>query len=239
MEPVMSAETPVHPDPVAARLESLDTSVLSDAMTATGSSAGGAVIGVKPIWDCGRIAGRARTVRLQPPGAHPPGGGQVHLGAKAIERSDAGDVIVVEHQGRTDCAGWGGLLSAAAWVANVHGVIVDGACRDVEEARDIGLPVFARSSTPVSARGRAVEVETGGPVLLAGVRVDEGDYVLADACGIVVIPAAAVGEVVAHAEALARREAEMRDALLTGARVTTVMDRRYETMLDREPSATT
>lgn len=227
-------DTSPHPDPIAARLEALDTAVLSDAMTAAGVTGGGVVTGVPPIWACGRVAGKARTVTLRPPGETTP---RVHLGARAIERSDAGDVIVIDHQGRADCAGWGGLLSAAAHVAGVRAVVVDGACRDVEEAGAIGLPVFARSATPVSARGRAAEVATGDPVELGGIRVEEGDYVLADACGVVVVPAAAADEVLAQAEALARREAGMRDALLAGARVTTVMDRRYETMLGHDAEA--
>jgi len=65
-------------------------------------------------------------------------------------------VIVVEHQSRSDCAGWGALISAAAPVAGVRAVIVDGACRDVEEACDIGLPVFPllarRGDNPVEGR---------------------------------------------------------------------------------------
>src|SRR5215831_16990160 len=102
---------------LAKRLESLDTCVLSDALEALGRY--GAVGGIVPTWDCGRIAGPARTVLLRrlEPGESPPRG--PHLGARTVEAGAPGDVVVVSHAGRSDSAGWGGLLSAAAVAAGL------------------------------------------------------------------------------------------------------------------------
>ena len=44
-------------------------------------------------------------------------------------------MIVVANGGRSNVAGWGGTLSLAAKRRGVEGVIVDGACRDVDDDR--------------------------------------------------------------------------------------------------------
>ena len=186
---------------LAARLELLDSCVVSDALDRLGLQQ--AVTGIAPLWACPRIAGPVRTVELRPLAAGetaPPG---PHLGTRAIESSTPGDVVVVAHQGRDDSAGWGGLLSTAAVVAGIRGVLVDGACRDVDEAIELRLPLYARAATPVTARGRTVEAASGGPVTVGGVSVREGDLVLADRSGVVFVPFQAAPDVIALAEELA------------------------------------
>ena len=218
---------------LAARLEALDTCVISDAMDSLGLS--GVLPGIAPVWPCGRIAGPARTMRLRQlnPGESPPAGA-AHLGARAIERSAPGDVIVVAHQGRWDSAGWGGLLSAAASMRGIRGVVVDGACRDVDESEEIGLPLFARSSTPVSARGRTVEVTVDEPVVVLGGIVCPGDLIVADRNGVLLIGRNDAERVTGRAEEFAAREKRMRDDLLAGVPASAVMDRRYEMMTNAQ-----
>jgi regulator of RNase E activity RraA len=214
---------------LAARLELLDSCVVSDALDRLGLEQ--AVTGIAPRWACPRIAGPVRTVELRPlsVGETPPGG--PHLGTRAIESSTPGDVVVVAHQGRTDSAGWGGLLSTAALVAGIRGVLVDGACRDIDEAADLRLPLYARSTTSVTARGRTVEVASGGPITVGGVSVSEGDLVLADRSGVVFVPLQAADDVIDLAEELAEEEKRMQSALLGGVAVSVVLGRRYETLL--------
>jgi regulator of RNase E activity RraA len=211
------------------RLEALDTCVVSDAMDRLGLS--GALPGIKPVWSCGRVAGPVRTMRLRRVTMNevtpPP---QVHLGCRVIERSRPGDVIVVEHQSRFDSAGWGGLLSAAASARQVRAVIVDGACRDVEQAEEFGLPLFARSSTPVSARGRTVEVAVDEPITVSGCRITPGDYIVADRNGVVVIGQAHLQDVLSRAEDMDAREQAMLLSIRSGTPVSEVMDARYEAM---------
>ena len=76
-------------------------------------------------------------------------------------------------------------------------MICDGPVRDVVESRDLGFPVFSRSVTPRTARGRIVEQAFNEPVTIGGVTVGPGDLVLADAPGVVVIAAARGHDVVA------------------------------------------
>jgi 4-hydroxy-4-methyl-2-oxoglutarate aldolase len=215
---------------LVARLAALDTcAVLSDALDRLGLR--GVALGIRPLTVTERIAGRVVTVQLGPTqGAAP---AARHLGTAAIEAATPGDVIVVDHQGREDAAGWGGILSTAAKVKGILGVIVDGACRDVDESRALGFPVYARTAVPLTARGRAVEESFNQPVTIAGVPVRPGDLVLADGSGVVFVPAERAEEVIATAEAIAAREAEMTRAVLAGQPVSQVMDRVYETMVSR------
>ena len=80
-------------------------------------------------------------------------------------------------------ARWGGLLSLGAKVHGVAGVVADGPLRDVDEASGFDFPVFSRSLTARTARGRVVEIGTDVPVRIGDVTVQPGDYVLADRSG--------------------------------------------------------
>src|SRR5262245_56651333 len=106
----------------AARLQKLDTGCVSDALDALGVR--GVILGLGPVSVPRRIAGAAVTVRLGPAAGRRP---DRHLFTAAIEAAAPGDVIVVEHGGRTDAAGWGGLLSLAAYARGLAGTVVDGA----------------------------------------------------------------------------------------------------------------
>ncbi len=210
------------------RLVKLDTCAVSDAQDKLGIM--GTITGIVPLYPTERIAGRAVTVRLKTKGDEE---AKVHLGATAVVTADAGDVIVIDHNGRTDVAGWGGILSTAARTKGVAGVIIDGASRDVDEARGLGLPLYGRAATPLTARGRIIEEFTNQPIEIAGVAVNPGDYVIADASGIVVVPAARVAEVVPEAERIVERESAMAADVKAGKPVTEVMGTSYERMLSR------
>ncbi len=222
-------------DDLVSRLRALDSCAVSDALDKHGLPS--AVGGLRPLAAQRPAAGRAVTVLLGVPAAAPassPGAPKRHLSTAAVDASGPGDVIVVAHQGRTDCAGWGGLLSRAAVIRGIDGVVVDGAARDLAEAAAVGLPVFASASTAVTARGRAVEVCWGQPVEFAGVPVVPGDLVLADAGGVVVIPSAHAEMVLATAERIAATEAAMAAALDAGRPVSEVMGATYEELTEEQ-----
>lgn len=204
-----------------------DSCTISDALDTLGLP--GAVSGILPLTTVGkRIAGRAVTVKL---GAPIEGLPKRHLGASAVMSAEPGDIIVVEHRGRTDVSGWGGLLSRGAIRKGVGGVIVDGACRDVDESRELGLPVFARCAVPVTARGRVAEHDYNCPVTIGGFAVYPGDWMVADGSGIVFIRASRLDEVVAVAEKILARETLMARDIDAGILIGDVMDASYEDML--------
>jgi regulator of RNase E activity RraA len=216
-------------DALVTRLAGLDTCTVSDALDALGLP--GALSGISPTWPCGRIAGRVATVRLGP--ASEAGAGPApHLGARAIAGADPGDIIVVDNQaGHGYSAGWGGLLALAASLKKVSGVVVYGAARDVDDVAAVGLPMYAHSTTPRTARARAVEVSTGAPLQLENVTVEAGDLVLADRSGVVFVPRARAEDVLAKADEIFAKENEMADQLRRGLAVTDVLAGNYETML--------
>jgi 4-hydroxy-4-methyl-2-oxoglutarate aldolase len=212
------------------RLRKLDTCSVSDALDKLGLP--GAVTGLAPLTIRGRVAGPAVTVKL---GAPKEGLPKRHLGAGAVMASQAGDVIVVEHLERTDVSGWGGLLSRGAVMKGVAAVIVDGACRDIDESLELGLPVFARAAVPVTARGRVAEHGFNEPITVGGVTVSPGDLVLADGSGVVFVAAATAEAVIAAAEDIFAREQLMAAAIGRGESIGAVMGADYEDMLKPAP----
>lgn len=210
------------------RLRVLDACAVSDALERHGLPP--AVVGLLQVGAPMAIAGRGITVQLGAGTGEP---SPRHLCTAAVDASGAGDVIVVANSGRTDCAGWGGLLSQAASLRKIEGVVVDGACRDVPEALDVGLAVYARGPVAVTARGRVVEQSWGEPVQIGGTTVCSGDLVIADASGVAFVPQAAAEEVIKTAEEIAAREVSMGAALRRGVPVSDVMGGDYETLVAR------
>src|SRR5690606_15065081 len=107
-----------------------------------------------------------------------------------------------------------GIASTAASRQNATGVIIDGAWRDVDEIRETGLWMATRHVTPLTGKGRLKLVEMGGRVSIGGVSVCEGDLVVGDDTGIVVIPQQRLEEVLAAAEAALAVD----DAVLAGVK---------------------
>ena len=211
-----------------ARLRALDSCAISDALDSLGLPP--AVTGLAPLSAPTRIAGPTVTVRLAP--GKPAGGSVRHLGTAAIETAHAGDIVVIEHCSGVECAGWGGVLSVGAQVRGIAGVIIDGPARDIDEARELGFPVYGRSATSRTARGRVFEQDFDCPVTIADVVVEPGDIALADASGVVFVPRARLHDVLRRAERIAERERLMVEALRRGDPITEVVGRDYEDMLD-------
>lgn len=209
------------------RLRRLDCCAVSDALDKLKLS--GVVSGLPQRAGAGRIAGRAITVKLDT-GEAPPGP-PVHLGCTAIEQADGENVIVVEQRSGVEAGCWGGLLSLAAKVRGVAGVVADGPVRDIDEAVAYELPVFSRSTTARTARARVVERGTNIPVQIGDVRVEAGDYVVADNSAVIFIRAADIEAVLEVAEMIVNKEAAMAKAILAGTPVGQVMGGNYEHML--------
>jgi len=209
------------------RLARLDCCAVSDALDKL--KLPGVVSGLPQLAGHGRICGRVITMKL---GVGAPAPGPVrHLGTRAIEAANPGDVIVVEQKSGVEAGSWGGILALGAKLRGVAGVIADGPVRDIDEAKSFDFPVFARACTARTARGRVVELATNGPVEIGTVAVNPGDYVIADGSGVVFIKAGDIERVLAAAESIAAREAAMAQALRAGTPITEVMGANYEHML--------
>ncbi len=214
-------------DPNVARLAKLDCCAVSDALDKL--KLGGVVTGLAQLSAPRRLAGRAVTMKLGV--GSPPPGPVRHLGTAAIESAQPGDVIVVEQRSGVEAGSWGGILSLAAKVRGVAGVVADGPVRDVDEAKGLDFTVYGRSCTARTARGRIVELGTNVPVQVGEAEVHPGDYVIADGSAVIFIPPADIERVLDAAEYIAAREAAMAEALRAGKPVTEVMGANYEHLL--------
>jgi regulator of RNase E activity RraA len=216
-------------EPIVERLLKLDTCAVSDGMDRLGLT--GATYGVRPMWLCPKIVGRAVTMKIKPVGLDKP---KQHLGTLPIDAAQPGDVIMIDNGGRPDTSCWGGLLALAAKTKGISGVVIDGACRDIDESRDVGFPVYARGAVPMTARGRVMQEAYNQEIEFAGVQVHPGDLVIADGSGVVIIPRSKEEEIVREAEAVAATEARMAEGIRQGMSVLEVLEKLgYEQMLDK------
>ena len=210
------------------RLGNPDSCAVSDALDKLGLK--GAVTGIHRFATERRIAGRVLTVKLDRAEGR---SNTRHLCTTAIDSAEPGDIIVVEQRTGIDAASWGGNLAIGAKMRGVAGVIVEGPARDIDDCRKLDFPVFARSHTSRTARGRIVEVATNEPILVGDVEVDAGDYVVADGSGVVFVAQADIARVLETAEGIMTREEAMAQALRDGTPISQVMGANYETMLKK------
>lgn len=134
-----------------------------------------------------------------------------------------GDVIVIDAFGEENTSIWGGLMSGLARNAGVAGAVIDGSCRDTDEAKFLGFPVTAKVSGPRAAHtaysGRKEPIEINVPIVCGGVIVNPGDLVVADEIGVTVVPYEDLEKVYKAARELANNEIATREEILKGATV--------------------
>jgi len=200
------------------RLASLDTNTVSDALDFLNLP--GATYGLRPLWDCPKIVGRASTIQLGPKADARP---TVHLLSPVIDAITSNDRVLVIAGGVDGISCWGDILANAAIAKQVRGSVIDGMSRDIEGSESIGYPVYGRGVTMISARNRIVQIASGQPVTVAGIVVHEDDYVIADRCGTVFVPAAHIDAVLDLGQRIAQRQDGMVQAVRAGRSVEDVM----------------
>lgn len=125
----------------------------------------------------------------------------------ALDLVRPGDVLVIDQSGDDFRSSFGGGLGRIAQLKGVVGVLSNGSTNDVEELREIGLPVVSRGTTAHTTRVLGIEGAVNVPVSIGGVVVMPGDIVLADPDGVAIVdPLEADG----IAEEMGRREARLR-----------------------------
>jgi len=206
------------------RLGALDTNTISDALDFLELE--GATFGLRPLWNCPRIVGRASTVKLGPKQDSKPA---IHLISPVIDAVASDDRVLVISGGIEGVSCWGDILANAAKQKNIQGTIIDGFSRDIEGSESINYPLYGRGITMISARNRVIQIDSGCPVQIAGVTVHEDDYVIADRCGSVFIAAEKISQVIDLAEKIDARQTSMVDAVRSGKSVAEVMhDKEFE-----------
>lgn len=133
----------------------------------------------------------------------------------AVARASREHALVVATSGGTANGYFGEILATAALVRQLSGLVIDAAVRDVDALRRLSFSVFAAGVALPGTRKQGPGT-TGGPVELAGVRVEQGDWVVADSDGVVVVPQAKLQEVLEAGEERVAKEAAMLAALRAG-----------------------
>lgn len=162
---------------------------------------------MKPILDT-KMVGRAATALMRPVLRNDSRKYQNHL-LEILDQAEPGSVLVYVMQDAPDIAAMGNLMATTAKVRGLAGAVIDGAVRDITEIRQIGLPVWSRRVSPATSVGRMVSVDKQIPVMCGGIEVRPGDYLVADADGVVVVPQAAAEQVVGFLKQYADKEARM------------------------------
>jgi 4-hydroxy-4-methyl-2-oxoglutarate aldolase len=143
----------------------------------------------------------------------------------AVAHAEPGDVLVLTMPDPAPVAMVGDLLATQALHQGVVAMLVDGAVRDVEELRELGLPIWARY---VRAQGAAKDQvgELDTPVVVGGARIQRGDVIVLDADGAVVVEAGRVDDVVIAGREREARERHLRARYAAGERSYDVNDLR-------------
>ncbi len=152
---------------------------------------------------------------------HPDPYGKIFAAYDLMQR---GDVVVCATNGEVRSGLWGELLATAAVARGVNAVVTDGLVRDVRLMDDMGFQCFSRGYSPLDSAGRIVPRDVQVPVTCAGVRIEPGDFMLADYEGVVVIPAAILDEVRTKCMEKLEGENTVRDVLATGRSPREVFD---------------
>jgi len=84
------------------------------------------------------------------------------------------------------------------------------------------FPVFATGCSPADSKGRLDVISIRGTIPVGGVSVADGDLVVADDDGCVVVPCAVEDEVVTQALVKVSGENTVREVLRQGASIRTV-----------------
>jgi regulator of RNase E activity RraA len=194
---------------LVALFEGLDTPGVSDAMDKLGIP--GQCLGIAPLDNYrGTIVGPAFTVKYvscgQPAGTV----------GDFIDDVAAGDVVVIDNDGRTDCTVWGDIMTQYAGLRKIAATVIDGVCRDVAKALGDGYPLFTRGRFMRTGKDRVEVAAVNEPVSVGTARVCARDIVVADANGVVVVPRGRAREVAETARKIEENESRIRELIVAG-----------------------
>ncbi len=166
----------------------------------------GAMNGILPLTLGRKMVGRAVTVRAM--------NGDWSKPVRAIDGAKKGDVIVIDADGG-DAALWGELASYSAVGRGVSGVVIDGTIRDIDVIRKMEFSAFARHVRPNAGEAKGFG-EIGVRVNCGGQVVCDGDFVVGDDNGVVVVPASDAVEVANRAMSVFENEERIRAEIVKG-----------------------
>jgi len=175
------------PADVVRRAADFASSILADVAGRRGALHGR----IAPLAPTMRFAGPALTVEVRP-------GDNLMIHA-ALAIAQPGDVIVVDGKGDLTSALMGEIMCQQAARIGVAAVVIDGAVRDAEAIRSLGLPMYACGLNP-NGPTKLVPGRLNLPISIGGVTIEPGDLVVGDGDGVTVIERAKAASLLPLAE---------------------------------------
>ncbi|MEY2942525.1 MAG: hypothetical protein RLY97_539 [Pseudomonadota bacterium] len=166
---------------------------------------------IKPVAPDMRIAGPAFTV-------HIPAGDNLWI-HRALYQAAPGDVLVVSTSGGIEWGYWGDILNTAAIAQRLGGLVIDGGVRDVANLATMPFPVFSNGiCLNGTIKGYEATAWTRQPIRIGEVVVRQGDLVIGDRDGVVVLPSLVVSDALAAGDRRERDEANKIARIQSGER---------------------
>lgn len=196
------------------RLERLYPAVVADCLDRLGVRMQVLEPHIRPLYADAKVAGYAATVHCIEVEAVPEDRADWYRGEmNAVDALQPGDVMVV-----STCRGsyWGELLATASRYRGARGLVADAYTRDTLALMEMRFPTFSAGIHCADSLGRIDVDAVGVPISCGGVEVGQGDLVLGDNDGVVIIPASLGAEVIGLAEGKASGENLVRAKLAEG-----------------------
>src|ERR1700734_2091045 len=163
---------------------------------------------LRPTWSGAAVAAPA-----YPVGCTPGDNLALHV---AVTTAPRGSVLVADVGQVADRGYWGEVLTTAAEVAGLAGLVLDGGVRDVAALEAHGFPVFS-ATIALTGATKDKPGTVGNPVRVGGVQVAPGDWVVADVDGVAFVRGDQVEDVLAAGRERESKEAGFFEALRGGS----------------------
>ena len=196
----MAALEPIS-DATLETLKQIPTQTLIDGLWVMGWPQG-YIEGARPLQRGQQMAGRAVTLRFvphRPDLAQDKPKGDQSAEYVAIELCGPGEVLAIDAMGWTYSSIGGEIKFLRLRQRGVGGLVTDGSVRDSKVLLEYGFPVYSASTTAKQGPAEFWPWQVNDAIQCGGVLVRPGDAIVGDDDGAVVVPRAAVAQVIAIA----------------------------------------
>ena len=197
--------------------DELYTAVLADVMDSLGYQRQCMCADIRPLYSEAKVVGRAATM-LAADVYHEPDE-PYKLELRLLDDLRPGEVVLCTTHGSRRAGLWGELLSTHTRAKGGRGAIMDGLVRDAVRIIQMRFPVFASGLIPADSKGRLEVIGIRVPIEIGGIPVKNGDLVVGDYDGCVVVPQKIEDDVISLALEKVSKENVVRDILSKGTSI--------------------